>query len=414
MMARRLRPCGQRLGALIPVVTLLLVAGWSHGSGGGGGGCCRGATPEGGSEPPGERAAPEAAIERFEVGKGGALLLLPVELKGKKLLFALDTGASSCVCDSSLTPLLGEQVGTEEVRTSDGVTRIPSFPSPDAKLGALSLRTGAPVIVADLRRIREGTGEEVYGFIGMDFLAKHVVRIDPDRGEIVFLRSAGPDPGHRVPVTLQDNIPYVRAQVSGLDEPQLFQVDTGASSGGGSGLIKAGTFDVLLKQGKVKPIDTALAHSLSGTGVRRRGKLETITLAGHRHADLMFAASQRNLLGLNYWSRYVATFDFAGGAIYLKKGAGFDRQDTHDLSGLTFVRTEGRTVVVSVEEGSPAGLAGIKPQDVIRKANGEKAEGMPLVALRRLLAREGTKVSLLLTRGADEREVSLALQPVDE
>jgi S1-C subfamily serine protease len=36
-------------------------------------------------------------------------------------------------------------------------------------------------------------------------------------------------------------------------------------------------------------------------------------------------------------------------------------------------------IEASVEEGSPAALAGIKPQDVIQKANGEKAEAMPLL-----------------------------------
>lgn len=366
------------------------------------------------SDAKGERPTPEAVLERFKIAKGTALLLLPVEFKGKEYTFALDTGASSCIYDSSLTPLLGKPMGTEEVNTSDGVTRIPMFQPPDAKLGGLSLRTGSPVIAADLRRMREAIGEEVYGFIGMDFLAKHVFRIDPDRGEVVFLRSAGSDPGQRLPVTLQDNIPYVDVQVSGLDEPQLFQVDTGASSGGGTGLMKTRAFDVLAKQGKIKPTDKALAQSLSGMTLRRRGKVGEIALGGHRHADLIFSASLRNVLSLNYWSRYVATFDFPGGAIYLKRGSKFDHPDTQDLSGLTFVRVKGRTLVVFVEEGSPAALAGIKPQDVILKANGEKTEDMPLVALRRLLAVEGTKVSLLLTRGGDERAVSLVLQSINK
>ena len=273
------------------------------------------------ADPPGGRAAPEPAIERFEITKNATLVLLPVELNGKKLLFALDTGASSCIYDSSLTPLLGAPMGTEQVNTPDGVTPIPVFQSPDAKLGGLSLHTASPVIAADLRRMREGTGEEVYGFIGMDFLAKHVFRIDPDRGEVVFLRSAGRDPGRRVPVTLQDNIPYVWVQVSGMDERQRFQVDTGASSGGGTGLMRAGMFDMLAKQGKIKPTDNALAQSLSGTTLRRRGKVEEIALAGDQHADLIFSTSRRNVLGLNYWSRYVATFDFPGGAIYLKRGS---------------------------------------------------------------------------------------------
>jgi hypothetical protein len=362
------------------------------------------------AEPLGERRAPEAVLERFEIAKAGTLLLLPVELKGKKLLFALDTGASACVYDSSLAPLLGEPIRTEEVRTSDGVTRFQLFQAPEANLGRLSLQTGSPVIAADLRRMREGSGEEVYGFIGMDFLARHVVRIDPDRAEVVFLRSAGPDPGRRLPITFEGNVPHVHVQISGMDEPQLFLVDTGCCPGGGTGLMQAETFDALAKQGKIKPTGGALAQSLSGMTPRRRGRVAEIALAGHRHADLIFSASARNILGLGYWSRYVATFDFPGGAIYLKRGSRFDQPDTQDQSGLTLVRVEGRTLVLSVEEGSPAALAGIRPQDVILKANGARAEDIPLVGLRRLLAGKATKVSLLLRRGGQEREVSLVLR----
>jgi hypothetical protein len=362
-----------------------------------------------GAEPPRERPAPEAVIERFEIAKGGALLLLPIKLKGKKFLFALDTGASSCVYDSSLIPLLGEPIRTEEIGTSDGVTRIQFFHPPDAKLGGLSLRTNSLVVAADLRRLREGYGEEVYGFVGMDFLAKHVVRIDPDRGEVVFLRSLDPDAGRRLPMTFESNIPYVRVHISGMDAPQLFMVDTGCSPGGGTGLMQAETFDALVKQGKIKPAGDASGQSLSGMTQRRRGEVGEISLADHRHADLIFSASLRNILGLSYWSRYVATFDFPGGAIYLKKGSRYDEPDMQDLSGLALARAEGRTLVVSVAEGSPAALAGIRPQDVILKANGEKAESIPLQALRRLLAVKGGKVSLLLSRGGAEREVPLVL-----
>ncbi len=357
--------------------------------------------------PPGT--TPEIVVERFTLAKGGTLLLLPVELKGKTFLFALDTGCSSGVYDSSLAPFLGDPLSVKEVRTSDGVARIPIYPSPDAKLGGLSLRTGSPVMLSDLRRLRDGLGEEVYGCIGMDFLTRHVFRVDPDRGEVVFLRSPGAAPGDRLPVTIENNIPFVRVTMAGLAEPEVFMVDTGASSGGGSGLFRGETYDSLAKQGKMKPIDTALATSLSGPSVRRRGRAAEIELAGHRHSGLIFSAPGRNLLGLNYWSRYVATFDLAAGAIYLKKSSRYDQPDAHDLSGLTFVRVAGRPTVVDVESGSPAALAGIRPRDVILRANGGGVEGVPLAPVRRSLAVRGAKVSLILERNGGELAVSLSL-----
>ena len=352
---------------------------------------------------------PEDVIERFRLADDGPLLLVPVRFAGKSLLFALDTGSSNGVFDSSLAPHLGDQVGTQNLRTTDGVTRVPVYRSPNVELGGLSLRTGEPVVATDLRGMREGLGVEVYGLIGMDFLGRHVFKVDPDRGEVVFLRSSGTDPGRRMAVTLEDKVPHIRVQLSGLAEPQSFLVDTGCAPGGGTGLLQADTFEALVGQSRLRPIDTALAGSLSGQSLRRRGRVAEAELAGFRHADLIFSTSQRNVLGLNYLSRYVATFDFPSGAIYLKKGDRIDQPDTHDLSGLSVVRAGGRTVVVAVDDGTPAARAGIHPGDVIRKVNGAEAGDVTLTAVRRLLAARGAKVTLALGRGGKEQETVVAL-----
>ena len=132
-------------------------------------------------------------------------------------------------------------------------------------------------------------------------------------------------------------------------------------------------------------------------------------MEGFRHADLIFSTSGWNVLGLNYWSRYVTTFDFPGQAIYLKKGARFDQPDTHDLSGLTVVRAGGRTTVVVVDNGTPTAGAGIRPGDVILKVNGTNAGDMTLTAIRRHLAARGAKVSLVLSRVGKEQEAVVAL-----
>lgn len=363
----------------------------------------------GGLSRPRDDPAPEDVIERFKLAIGEPLLLVPVQLKGKTYQFALDTGSSNGVFDSSLAPLLGDPIATQDLRTTDGVTRVPAFRSPDAKLGGLSLRTGEPVVAADLRGLREGLGMEVYGLVGMDFLGRNVFRVDSDRGEVVFLRSPGADPGRRLAVTLENKVPHVRVQLSGLAEPQSFLVDTGCAPGGGTGLMRADAFDALGGRGRLSPIDTALATSLASQSVRRRGRVAEVELGGHRHSGLIFSTSQMNVLGVNYWSRYVATFDFVGGAVYLKKSSRFDQPDTHDLSGLSVVRVGGRTVVVAVDDGTPAARAGIRIQDVILKVNGTNAGYMTLTAVRRLLAVKGAKVTLVLTRGGEERAMSVTL-----
>jgi hypothetical protein len=359
------------------------------------------------AEPTGQVSEPP--VERFEIAKDGALLLLPVELKGQRLLFALDTGASTCVYDYSLIPLLGESIRTDQIQTSDGITCVQFFKPPEAKLGNLSLRTNSLVMATDLHRFREGTGENVYGVIGMDFLRKHIVRIDRDRGELLFLSSVGKDPGQRLQVKFAANVPWVVAQIAGIQKPQFFVVDTGAAPGGGTGLLQAEIFDALVQQGKTKAAGSTSGLSLSGMSIRRRGRVAEMTVGDYRHADLVFNTSTTNVLGLNYWSRYVATFDFKAGAIYLKKGSRFGQEDATDLSGLTLVRAEGRMQVFNVEDGSPAAFAGIREKDIILKANGESTEEMSLLRLRRILAVRGANVSLFVSRGHDHRNIAMTL-----
>ena len=55
-------------------------------------------------------------------------------------------------------------------------------------------------VSVDRRYIRKAAGRDIYGILGMDFLRKHVVRIDFDAGKMTFLKEVGSQPGQPVPV----------------------------------------------------------------------------------------------------------------------------------------------------------------------------------------------------------------------
>jgi hypothetical protein len=184
----------------------------------------------------------------------------------------------------------------------------------------------------------------------MDVLAKHVFRIDPDRGEVVFLQSASSDSGRRLPVTFQDNVPWVKAQIAGIDEPRLFMVDTGCIPGGGTGLIQAETFETLSIQGKIKPDGRTLGHSLSGMTQRRRGRVGELSVGNYRHIELIFNTSVRNILGVNYWSRYVATFDFSHATTERRQGHRTSAGHESLVKSLRALRTKGVEKTQALDE----------------------------------------------------------------
>lgn len=276
-----------------------------------------------------QASAPELVIERFKFARDGLHVLLPIQVNGKRYSFAMDSGASTTVYDTTLRPFLGDPIRSAKMRTPGGNMTVTFFLSPAARLGHIDLPTNSQVVCMDLGKLCEASGEDIYGFLGMDFLKSRIFRIDFDSGEITFLRSVGPKPGKRVPVTLQHHVPYVLVEIPGLLAQERFQVDTGFG-GYGSGDLRSEVFDALAKRGKLTYAGEGCTEWVSGSRGGRLGRVESISLENYRHEKLLFGESRTSFLGLKYWSRYVVTFDFSNRAIYLKRGHQFDRPDVHD------------------------------------------------------------------------------------
>src|ERR1022692_2723488 len=110
-------------------------------------------------------------LERFKIGRHGEAILVPVTLNGKAFHFLLDTGANVTVFDSALP--LGAAKRKNMVNSPAGPVEIQFFDAPDAKIGSLKLRTAEEIAGFDQGKLREVTGHEIYGVVGMDFLKSH-------------------------------------------------------------------------------------------------------------------------------------------------------------------------------------------------------------------------------------------------
>ncbi|HZY85164.1 MAG TPA: S1C family serine protease, partial [Gemmataceae bacterium] len=80
-----------------------------------------------------------------------------------------------------------------------------------------------------------------------------------------------------------------------------------------------------------------------------------------------------------------------------------------DLSGMHFLRAEGKTVVKKVDEGSPAAICGVRAGDELLVVGDCRTAESRLHALRLLLCAEGKRVRVGLRRAGRELEVSLTL-----
>jgi hypothetical protein len=364
--------------------------------------------PAAGAGRPPEAPAAAEILERFEVPRGGDGLLLPVTLRGKKYLFLLDTGSTLNVYDRSLP--LGAPVDTGTVSGLAGDVNVRLYEAPDARVGKFRLRSAARVVGFDFAKVREVSGHPIYGVVGMEFLHQHVVRVDCDRSEVLFLKSAGPGCGEPVRLAADPlRMPVVTVDL-GTWGPRPFLVDTGAVHGTGD--LGADLFESLLREKRMTVVSRSFRETLSGTAPQRLGRLPSLRLGSYTLTDRVFGESRGSLLGMGFLARFVATFDFPHGTLYLKKGKGFDRPDRWNTSGLHLVRRGGKVVVHSVNKGSVAAAAGVRSGDVVVRAGDLDADHVSLFRLvGAYLTADGEAkvVRLRLRRGHDEHEVTLRL-----
>lgn len=362
------------------------------------------ATKIGGNQ---QAADPDAILELFKVAIDGEVLVIPVEIQSKRYWFAVDTGASISVYDKSFRSVLGTPIKSVKIWTPGQFITAPIYRSPNGHVGKLPLPTDSECFCLDLGKMPQLSNQKVHGILGMDFLRKHVVRIDVDNGELTFLRAVGANPGHRIPLVFRGNSPEILIEVQGLPRLVRFLVDTGCEK---SGNLEAEVFDILAKRDLMRIVAQSCPKPNSGSKSERLGCVHEIKLGGFHHEKLLFQESNKNVLGLGWLSRYLVTFDFPKSTMYLKKGRQFDQPELHFYrSGLYIRRGKGEILVIDVSEGSPAAQAGLKPLDVLLKIDDSKTSDMSTVGIYRNLSQKGRKYRLLVRRGEKELEMTMHL-----
>lgn len=367
------------------------------------------------AEEPRQSIDPANIIEKFDVARdGNGLLLLPVMIRNKKYSFVLDTGAGHVIYDVSFKSILGKPKKTQTVSTPAGSAELETFESPEAFLGRNNLQSAADVVTSDLSRFRDKLHTDIYGVIGTDFLKRHIIQIDFDKGEVLFLRSVSSKAGQALRLSFQNHVPVTQLSFPGCECKEEFIVDTGLYSDDDSGNMRRELYRLLEKKKTTKVLPgVKVSYTLAGKVANWTTlRLNTLSLGPFTHSNLIFSTSHTcsNAVGLGFLSRYVVTFDFPHKIMYLRKGKMFDIPDCRDRSGLSIGRNARKTVVTDVALFSPAWWSGIRPKDEILKIESVQAKGTSLFALRRLLGMGEKKVHLALQRGSEHIEVSVLLR----
>jgi hypothetical protein len=357
-------------------------------------------------------AAQEAdpVLASFEVARDGDALVLPVRLDSKTYSFLVDTGTTFNCFDRCL--LAAKPLKKTELEAPDGPITLELFPPPQATIGALKLQSDQSVVGMDFEKLRQGTGIDLYGVIGMDFLRRHVIRIDFDRGKLEFLTGVGADPGEAMSfaTSAEDMLPRIWATIPGwLREP--FLIDSGHLTDT-TGSLKQSLFRSLLTDGKLAVVQETLGATVRGTAKVRMGRGRGLTVQGFEVSEPLYCEEvSENRLGLAFLARFVVTFDFPQGVMYLKKGKRFDEPDRLNLTGLHGTRKNGYFVIDEIEKDSPAAKSGLRTNDVLLRVGDTSATDVSVILLRRRLCTAEKQLRVTVQRGEQRIEATLLLDP---
>lgn len=355
---------------------------------------------------PGAAISPELVLGRFPIAGDGSALLLPVRFAGGDHLFVVDSGSGRTVFDLSLS--LGKPRGRGTSLTFNGNVEVAVYDPPVASVGRLPLRV--PVVTgADLSWVREVWGLPIEGILGMDFLGDHVLLLDFDRRELLFLKSLPKEAGEVIPIEWQPGeLPGVMAGFADTERVR-FAIDTGWTKDG-SGTLGAFTASKLLLDDELRDLGSASSETLGGRYSSRVYRGRRLTLGGFSVEDpILKETPMVSVLGLGFWSRFTVTFDFPGRKAYLRKGGRYARPDLWNSSGLRLRSKSGAVTVVSVEEDSPGARAGVLAGDLLLEVGGLRAEKATLFELKSTLCKTG-RLALDVRRGGQDHRFALDLR----
>lgn len=349
-------------------------------------------------------------LQEVDIFSDGDGILLPVQVNGKEYLFALDTGSTFVVFDETIRaelPLTPRSVPITGL--NEPMTVSLHDPPRDFSIGNRRVNSTLGVVCLQLSAIREGSGYDICGLVGMGALVDRVLRLDFDRGKLLFLTSATGASGERIVLGCGSGTPRVVARsVLGT---QSWTIDTGYVYLH-SASVSTVDFLLLCQDDRDARLSASLGFGPKGMVRARNAWFGTVALGGFRVSEVITSEhlhSFHNVLGLGFWSRFNITFDFPRSVMYLEKNRNFDRPDRVDLSGMRLIRRNGAVLVGAVEEGGPAAIAGLRVGDNVLLIRGENASKMRLFSVRELCSTPSERIAMTITRDDSRSDIELVL-----
>lgn len=371
--------------------------------------------------PPASAVRPDSEVARIPIEIRDAHIFFRGQLNDSSVVFTLDTGAYSNVIDDECARALGVPlIGQRRLFGAAGSTESARVEGLSVRLPGIRMEQQS-FTTTPLQFLAGPSGVRVAAILGYEFFTRFVVEIDY-RGREMRLhdpaRYAYRGRGASLPITLRENHPYVRAQVTMPDGSRVdgeFVLDTG----GGSTLLLAADFAA--RHG----LPQSLAHRLESRGMAVGGELRTVAgrLPGlrlgpyqihdpvvHFPTGEITAPGTAGNIGGGLLSRFVVTFDYRRLRMILEPTPRLAEREEYDMSGLALLAIGpdwSQVSVARVRARSAGDEAGVRAGDLLERIDGHLASEIGLDSLRTMFRVER---SYRLVVRRDERTVPLTMR----
>ena len=355
------------------------------------------------------------------------LIIVQTSVNGAKpLSFILDTGASGTVISESAAKDLGLKLEGQGNASAQGgeiemafVKQASLRLSKDVELPNLTLAA------IRLNGLEAGLGRKVDGILGYEIFKRFVVEIDYASRAVKFYepqtyKYAGR--GKTIPIVIEDNTPFVRAEVVPADQQSFegnFLVNTGLTGT----LAFNSPFVAQNKLLELLPNTKAITFGsiLAGKSAGRIGRVKSLRFGGILIENPVANFSQdaagddsdaesAGMIGGEVLRRFKLIVDYSRSQIILEPNKQISDAYEFDMSGASLAAGgEGFKIfkVRSLIEKSPAAEAGLQVGDAIISINGKPTNEMTLEQIRRIFRQAGQIYKLSIRRNESPLEITL-------
>ncbi len=374
------------------------------------------------------RFAPGHDVAEFPFELYGFHIFVPVTVNGKgPSAFILDSGAdaSAIVRERAQALGLGDQ-GSLEGGGVGGTTDMGLIP--DVTLGLPGVEVPTHVVaVFPAADHSEAFGTRVEGVLGYDVISRFVVRIDYVTRTLTLYDPATfqyHGSGASLPITFTRNCITVPGTIAIVGRPPIeTQIMVDIGSGGTLDLNSpyVAANDLVHVLGKTIP---GASHGVGGRSSERIGRLESVRFGPYTLTspwvslaqDTRGAAALSDYVaraGARLFSRFTVYLDYPGRRMILEPNARLHEAFEYDMSGLELAARGAdldRIVVTGVFPDSPASRAGIRPEDILSRIDGESAAELRLAKILELFSAGERTVRLIVERDGHPVKVALRLR----